>query len=115
MHLRKARCYLTGLAILFLAAPIWARPERARTDTAQWDNSQATMVGTTQVKPGDYQLKAQETKGTLDVLSNGKIVAQAPCHWIELSKKAGNTEVVMNKNEVVQVQFRGRTEAVQLE
>ena len=115
MHLHKARCYLIGFAVFFLTAPIWARPETARTDTAQWDNLQPTMIGTTQVKPGDYQLRAHETEDTLDVLRNGKVVAQVPCHWIELSKKAGNTEVVMNKNEVVQVQFQGRTEAVQLE
>ena len=115
MHLNKAGCYLVGLAILFLAAPIWARAERVRTDTAQWDTLQATMVGTTKVKPGDYQLQAQETKDTLDVLSNGKVVAQVPCRWIALSEKANDTEVMMNKNEVVQIQFRGRTEAIQLE
>ncbi|MGH9772527.1 MAG: hypothetical protein ACRD4Q_12655 [Candidatus Acidiferrales bacterium] len=109
----NTKLYLGGLAILLLALPGWARP--SRTDTAQWDILQSATIGNTQLKPGNYQLKAQETANTLDVVRDGKVVAQAPCHWIQLPKKAQDTEVVMNKNQVVQVQFEGKTEAIQLQ
>lgn len=111
----SAKQYLGALAILFLAIPIWARPDSTRTYTANWSASQVTTIGHTQIKPGDYQLEAHENQNTLDIMRNGKVVAQVPCHWTQLPMKAPNTEVDLNNNQIVRVEFAGNTEAVQVQ
>jgi hypothetical protein len=112
--MRCAKQFLAGTAILFLAAPIWARPEGSRTYTAEWYATQATNIGNIRIKPGQYTVEARENENTLDILRDGKVVAQLPCHWIELPKKAEDTEVDTNNNQIVQVEFAGKTEAVQV-
>jgi hypothetical protein len=101
-----------GLAILVFALAVWARPDK--TYTAEWDNSQATMIGNTQIEPGTYQIQAHENQNTLDIVRNGKVVAQTPCHWIQLPKKAQDTEVDTNGNQIVQIEFSGKTEAIRV-
>ncbi|HTW22660.1 MAG TPA: hypothetical protein VMD78_03620 [Candidatus Baltobacteraceae bacterium] len=102
--------YLGGIAVLCLALPVWARPEKPY--TAEWDLSQTTTIGNTQIKPGTYTVEARANENTLDVLHDRKVVAQVPCHWIQLPQKASETEVETNNNQIVQVQFSGKTEAV---
>lgn len=111
-----AKQFLGSLAIIFLAIPVWARPAAARTDVAQWDNPQTTAIGNTQLKPGDYHLKAREAENQLEVLGpDGRVVAQVPCHWVQLSEKAQDTEIITDKDRIVQVRFQGRTEAIQIQ
>lgn len=97
-----------------MVLPIWAKPKAERTDTASWQPLDAVTIGTMQIQPGDYMLRAQESGKTLEVLHDGKVVAEVPCHWIELPKKAANTEVSTNENKVTQIEFAGRTEALQI-
>lgn len=101
-----------GLAILVFAMAVWARPDK--TYTAQWNTSQATMIGNTQIEPGTYKVEARENQNTLDIMRNGKVVAQTSCHWIQLPKKAQDTEVDTNHNQIVEVEFSGKTEAVRV-
>jgi len=113
MHTNWRTYLLTG-AVLLIVLPMWAKPKADRTDTATWQPLDTVMVGTTQIQPGDYTLRAQESGKLLEVLHAGKVVAQVPCHWVELPKKAANTEVSTNNNKVTEVEFAGRTEALQI-
>jgi hypothetical protein len=97
------------LAVVLLALPVWAG---SHSDTAILEVDQPTMIGTAQLSPGTYQLQAKESGDTLQVLREGKVVATIPCHWTQLPKKAEASEVVTTKNQVTQVQFGGRTEAI---
>ena len=108
----SAKQFLGGLAILFLVFPVWARPDK--TYTAEWDASQTTKIGNTQIKPGIYKIEARENQNTLDIVRDGKVVAQTPCHWIHLAKKATDTEVDTNHNQIVEVEFSGKTEAIRV-
>lgn len=110
----KWKEYICGAAVLLVALPIWARPKAERTDTATWNSSQSITIGNAQIKPGDYTFRAEESGKTLEVVRDGKVVAQVPCHWIELSKKADNTEISTDANKIVQIEFAGRTEAIRL-
>ncbi len=103
--------YVCGAAVLLLAVPIWA----SRTDSAQVITSRPLMVGKTNLQPGNYTIRAEESENKLEVLKNGRVVATAPCHWVELPRKADDTEVSQNGSQLVQVQFAGRTEAIQLQ
>jgi hypothetical protein len=108
----SAKQFLSGLAILVFALAVWARPDK--TYQATWDTSQATMIGHTQIMPGTYRVEARTNQNTLDILRNGKVVAQVPCHWIQLPKKAEYTEVDTNRNQLVEIEFSGKTEAVRV-
>ncbi|HEX4003777.1 MAG TPA: hypothetical protein VHX36_14090 [Candidatus Acidoferrales bacterium] len=103
--------FLGGLAVLFLALPVWAGP---KTLTAEWEASQPTTIGNTQIKPGTYKVEAHPDQNTLDILSGGKVIAQASCHWIQLPQKASETEVETNNNQITQVEFAGKTEAIRV-
>jgi hypothetical protein len=109
-----AKQYFGGLAILALAFPIWARPQSTRTFTADWTADQAMKIGSAQIEPGDYTLQSRENSNTLDVMQNGRVVAQLQCHWVEQQKKAVNTEVDTDNNQIVRVEFAGKTEAIQI-
>jgi hypothetical protein len=108
----SAKQFLGGLTILFLALPVWAHP--SKTYTAEWDATEATMIGNTQIKPGTYKVEARANQSTLDIVRDGKVVAQTPCHWIQLPKKATYTEVDTNHNQIVEVKFNGKTEAIRV-
>ena len=71
-------------------------------------------VGTADVEPGSYSLKAQSNSSSFEIMQNGKVVAQVPCSWITLPKKAASDEVDMDNNKIVQVEFAGKTEAIKV-
>src|SRR5580658_10475646 len=98
------------MAILF---SLFAIPAcSARTDSVAWAPTRTTIIGDTQVQPGNYQLKADEEWNELDVLQGGKVIATVVCYWRVLPKKAETTEVKMNSDRVAEVQFRKRSESI---
>jgi hypothetical protein len=101
--------YLAVFAFSLIALPVWA----AHTDSLSWEPTQAVKIGSTQVMPGQYQLRAEEGQSNLEVVHNGKVIASVPCTWMQLPKKAENSEVQTNNNQVTQVEFDGRSEAIQ--
>ena len=107
----QAKHYLSALAVLILAAPLFARNYSARlsvTDT--------TTIGATQLKPGDYDLQAKDNDKQLKVVDpdTGKTVAEVPVQWIELKQKPATSQVVVSNNQVTEVDFGGKTQAVQI-
>jgi hypothetical protein len=107
----RARQYFALLAIFSFAMVVWAS---TRTDSTPYDVTQPTKIGHTQLKPGHYTLKAQESKDQLRILHDGKLVATVPCRWVGLAQKAGNSEIFSNKDRVTRVEFRGRKEALRV-
>ena len=104
-----AKKYLAVLAFSFVALPVWA----AHMDSLSWEPTQAARIGSTQVMPGQYELRAEEGQPNVEVMHNGKVLATVPCNWVKLPKKADNSEVQTNNNQVTQVDFSGRSEAIQ--
>lgn len=107
MRLNKIQC-LSVFAGLLLAMPIWA----AHSNSVEWDVSQPTTIGGTQVKPGDYVIRVDDGGSQLEVLSRGKMVAQVPCQWTQLSQKAEASEVDVDGGQVTQIKFGGKNSAV---
>lgn len=97
-----------------LAAPVWAASSSAHRDSAAFDAAQATTIGNTHLQPGHYTFEAREDQSQLNVLQNGKVVVTVPCHWVQLQKKPSASEILSNNNQVNEVRFGGRTEAVQV-
>ena len=108
MRLDK-KTYLAAFAFSLITLPVWG----AHTDSIPWGPTEPTTIGSAHVMPGHYQLTAEEGQSELQVISGGKVIATVPCHWTHLTNKAADSEVQTNNNEVTQVRFAGRTEAIQ--
>jgi hypothetical protein len=101
-------------AAVILTAPAWAVSASSHKDSTTLDVSQPTTIGNTQLQPGHYTFEAQEDQSQLNVLQNGKVVATVPCHWVQLEKKPSESEILSNNNQVNEIKFQGRTQAVQV-
>lgn len=107
MRSRVLQCF-TVLAVLIIAMPIWARSKSAEvhlTDPA--------TIGTTQLQPGAYTLKVDDGGTQVSVVRQGKIIAEVPCHWVQLSAKPKTTEVNFTANQITEIEFGGDLQAAQ--
>ena len=110
-----SRMILSSAAVLLFSIPAIAGADKGRMDSAHWTAAQETKVGTIDLKPGEYEFKSQESGNELRVLQNGKVIGKVACQWIMLPKKATESQVLTDNNQITQVQFAGRTEAVQIQ
>jgi hypothetical protein len=99
---------LFGLATLVLAIPV-----SGRTYKASWRVMNPIMIGSTQMKTGDYQLRADDSKADLMILQNGKVLVSVPGQWVKLSKKADFTAITNDGTKVTEIQFSGSDQAFQ--
>ena len=110
----KPKFFGAVVATLILTAPAWAGSTSSHKDSTAFDVAQATTIGSTHLQPGHYTFEANEDQSRLNVIKDGKVIATVPCHWVQLKKKANNSEVLSNGNQVNEVRFGGRTQAVQV-
>jgi hypothetical protein len=89
--------------------PAWA----SHWDPMSWGLHETKTIGSAQVKPGNYLFRAAEDQSELEIIQDGKAVARVPCSCIHLMKKAPESEIEILNNQVTQVQFAGRREAIQ--
>jgi len=71
-------------------------------------------IGSMQVQPGQYELKAEEGKSELQVLQKNKVIATVPIQWTKLPTKARNSETITDGSKVTEVEFGGSAEAAQI-
>ena len=102
--------YLTGLAILALTIPVWARTYKQTLVLS----SNAT-IGSTQLKPASYELTADDTKMELNILQKGKIIATVQGQWVKIPQKAASSSIASTGDKITQVQFSGSDQAFQLQ
>jgi len=110
---RHARYCVGLLGILMLTAPAWSSGSK-HTDSMTLDVDQATTIGNTQLMPGHYTLKADESQNQLDVIHEGKTIATIPGQWVSLDQKADSSEVESENNRITEVKFQGRKEALKI-
>jgi hypothetical protein len=106
----KIRYYdlLLATAVLTIAAPAWARKDNA---TLTFDKT--AHVGSTMLAPGSYQVHAEENGQQVEFVKDGKVVAQIPCHWIQLNSKSPSDEALVDNDAIQEIHFEGRTAAAQ--
>jgi hypothetical protein len=101
---------LIASAFSLAAVPLWA----AHSLSTDWSPEQTITIGTTQVQPGQYELKVEEGKSELQVLKKNKVIATVPVHWTKLPAKAHDSEILTDGTKVTEVEFGGRNDAVQI-
>ena len=109
MRLNSKKSFV-ALALSISALPLWA----AHTFSTDWSPSQPMTIGSMQVQPGQYELKAEEGKSELQVLAKNKVIATVPIQWTKLPTKARNSEIVTDGSKVTEVEFGGSAEAAQI-
>lgn len=111
MHFRAKHCLTVFSVVAFLALPVWAH-----TDSAELTVVNPTTIAGQQLTPGTYKLEVQPTKTQMKVVDtqSSKTVADVPVHWITVNKAPINTEVILTSNHVSEVEFSGKTQAVQI-
>jgi hypothetical protein len=107
VHFTKQK-YLSVIAGLLLAAPIWA----AHTNTISWNVSSPTTIGGTEIKPGQYTMLIDDGATQVEVMAKGKTVAEVPAQWTQLTQKANASEVDVDSGKVTQIKIGGKTSAV---
>jgi hypothetical protein len=108
LRLNKGKV-LAAFAFSLIALPVWA----AHSDSMSWQIKESTTMGSAQVKPGNYLFRAEEGQSELQLIQDGKVIARVPCRWTQLTKKAAYSEVLTQDNQIIEVQFAGRREAIQ--
>lgn len=110
MRIRAKHCLTTLSLMAFCALPVWAH-----TDSASLMVMNPTMIAGQELKPGTYKLEVQPNQTQMKVVDThtSKTVAEVPVHWIQV-KAPSNTQVILNKNEVSEVEFGGKTQAVRV-
>jgi hypothetical protein len=100
--------YIAGLAVLVLTMPVWAR-----TYKASMTLDKNTTIGSAQLKPGSYDLTADDTKKELNILQKGKIVATVQGEWVKIPQKAQAPGFDTDHDKITQVKFSGSDQAFQ--
>jgi hypothetical protein len=108
----RTKSYLAAIAMFGLSLPLWAR-----TNSVPLQVDHTLAIGNQQLKPGDYSLKANDGDNQLRIVrsDDGKTVATVPVQWIDLSQKARQSEVLMKEDRIVQIDFDGKTKAVEIQ
>jgi hypothetical protein len=104
--------YFTALSLMaFLALPVWAH-----TDSATLTVTNPTIIAGKNLKPGTYKLEVQPNQTQLKVVNtqSDRTVAEVPCQWVSLKNSPTNTEVLLNKNKVTEIEFSGHMQAVKV-
>ena len=104
----RVKHYIAGLAVLTLTMPVWARTYK---EPLILDKS--STLGSTQRKPGTYQLTADDTKKELNILQNGKIIATVQGQWVKIPQKAQAASIDTDQDKITQIQFSGSDQAFQ--
>jgi hypothetical protein len=101
MHFH-VKYYLAGLAVLVLTIPVWAR-----TYKQSMVISTGMTIGSTQLKPGSYDLTADDSKMELNILQKGKVIATVQGQWAKIPRKAQSSRVAFDHDKITGVQFSG--------
>jgi hypothetical protein len=101
--------YIAAFTLSLISLPVWA----AHLDSMSWELHETTTIGSAQVEPGNYLFRAEEGQSELQIIQDGKVIAKVPCGWTHLMKKATESEIQILNHQMIQVQFAGRSEAIQ--
>jgi len=114
----KMNLAVSLLAALALVIPASARDNGAKnsksTVSATMDLVSPATIAGKQLKPGTYDVKADDSKVTLSL--HGKVVAEAPVQWKDEKSKSKFSTIVTDgdANQVKEVHFTGKSRYVEL-
>jgi hypothetical protein len=111
MRMHAKYFFITLSLVACLALPLWAH-----TDSASFTVTGPTTIAGKQLKPGTYRLEVKPDQTSLKIIDvdSDKTIAEVACRWVTIKSAPTNTEVILNGDKVTQIQFNGKTQAVDL-
>ena len=109
MNARVRSRFITAVVALGMALPVWATAADSLHKTVHI-GSNATVAGKA-LTSGDYDLVVDGNQAKF-TSKRGKVVAEVPCTWKNLPAKAEHDMVMIDSGAVTEVQFQGKTEAI---
>jgi hypothetical protein len=97
---------LLSLAVVFSTCAVYANATLP-TISAKVSLLKAASLGGKQLNPGDYSVKAEESR--VVVMANGKEVAEASIQWKDETKKPLLSMVIVENGQVSEIHFQGKT------
>ncbi|MDE3135378.1 MAG: hypothetical protein KGL59_02285 [Acidobacteriota bacterium] len=99
---------LVSLACLFAMAA----PALAKTLSTHVDLYHQSKILKLELKPGRYRFVANEASGQVKVIRNYKVIGTVKGRWVKLNKKSYYSEIVSSHNDIQEIYFSGKKEAV---
>ncbi len=118
MSRRAMHLAITVLAALALVIPAAARENGNKksksTASGTMDLLNPATLGGKQLKPGTYEVKADDSK--LSIYHDGKVVAEAPVQWKDEAGKSQYSAIVTDGDgkSIREVHFDGKTKYVEV-
>lgn len=100
---------VAAIAAFAFALPVWAR-----TESASLTLNKPATIGTTTLKPGTYRFVTQPSTNDIRVEENGRTVATVPGKWISLKNKSPYTDVVLSNDQIQEIDFSGKMQAIRI-
>jgi len=104
----RMKYYLAGLAVLTMTMSVWARTYK---ESLVLDKN--TAIGSAQLKPGSYELTADDTKKELKYHAEGQNHRDCAGAVVKIPQKAQVSLVDSDGDKITQVQFSGIDQAFQ--
>src|SRR5271170_2760230 len=110
MSQRRIAQFAAVAVIVAMLLPVLAVPAGAKdlkaTLKAQISVVNAVTLGGKQLKAGSYTFIADESK--IQVLSDGKVVLEAPVQWQDAKQKFDSSALVIEGTVVKEIRFSGK-------
>ena len=115
MSRRGVNLFVPLFVALVLAMPAVARDAAAKngkSTSATLDISVPVSLAGKQLKPGTYNITADDARVTL--AQNGKVVAEAPVQWKDEPSKARYSKIVTVGDHLKEIHFGGKMRYVEI-
>jgi hypothetical protein len=108
MARRGTNLLLPILVALLFAMPLAARDagKSGKPTIVDVEVLNTITLGGKELKPGNYTVRADDTK--VQLMVNGKVVAEAPVEWRDETKKPSYSQIVTTDNQVKEIHFSGK-------
>lgn len=111
MRVFRNVCMATvSTAAIALAIPLWAHGLSADVTIGK-----VATIGSTTLKAGSYHVVVDSKTDEVRFMQDGHVMATAPGKMVKLKSKSPYTDLVFNKEQVQEIQFSGKTEAIRIE
>ena len=115
MSRRAVNLFLPLFVALVLAMPAVAGDAGAKngkSTNATLDISIPLTCAGKQLKPGTYNISADDARVTLAL--NGKVVAEAPVQWKDEARKPRYSTIVTNGDHLKEIHFGGKMRYIEI-
>ena len=93
-----------------MTIPAWAKPNSEGTVKTTINLQQQVTMHNSTLTPGRYEVVVEGNQAKFK--QDGKVVAEIPCTWKTLPSKSQYSAVLVKNNQITEIDFSGKTQAI---